>query len=224
MRIPLNRNLIEPRRAFLAKSGWLLAGLTTPASVGRADSVNRQADGSIDLGLERSFVLIELRWFGEQMLPVLLTPPPLVPGSANPKDERATFPQWQAAVRRLMRGVLRNDDKAYPLLDPKEFTPLYAPLCAEFACLVKQPQRPLFAVGGRRIVWDIHLRSCSPHLAAVTKEMSLANNNFAAIGPLLKRPVVQADAWRNRVVAISLFAVLFHKVQVLRGFMEHRRS
>src|SRR5450759_97063 len=137
MRIAFNRNLIETRRNFLAKSGLVLAGLTTPASIGRAESVSPQADGPINLGLERSFVHIELKWFGEQMLPVLLAPPPLVPETGKLKDERAALRQWQAAVRRLMRGVLHNDDKAYPLLDPKEFMPLYAPHCAEFACLLE---------------------------------------------------------------------------------------
>jgi hypothetical protein len=123
---------METRRNFLAKSGLVLAGLTTPVSICRAESVSRQADGPLDLGLERSFVLMELRWFGEQMLPVLLAPPPLLSETGKQKDERAALGQWQAAVRRLMRGVLRIDE-AYPLLDPKEFTPLYAPLYAEFA-------------------------------------------------------------------------------------------
>ena len=202
----------------------MLAGLTTPASIGRAESVSPQADGPINLGLERSFVHIELKWFGEQMLPVLLAPPRLDPWTGKHRDERATLRQWQAAVRRLMRGVLRSDGKADPLLDVKEFIPLCTAHCAEFACLLEQPRRPLFTVAGWRIIWDIQLRPCNRYLAAVTNEMSLANNHFAAIGPLLKRPAVQADACRNRILAMSLFAVLFHKVQVLRGFMEHRRS
>ena len=122
-----------------------------------------------------------------------------------------------------MRGVLRSDGKAYPLLDPKEFIPLYTPRCAEFAYLLEQPRRPLFAVEGWRIVWDIQLRPCGPYLTEVTKEMSLADNHFAAIGPLLKRPEVQADVWRNRIMAMSLFAVLFHKVQALRGLMDKRQ-
>jgi hypothetical protein len=149
------------------------------------------------------------------MLPVLLARPPLVPGSEKPKDERVALPQWQAGVRRLMRGVVRSDNKAYPLLDPKEF----APPNEEFACLLEQPQRPLFTVESGRILWDIRLRSCSSYLAEVTREMSLANNHFAAIGPLLNRPLAQADAWRNRSMAMNLFAVLFHKVQVLRELM-----
>jgi hypothetical protein len=224
MRTGFDRSLLETRRNFLATSGLVLAGLTTPASACRAQAASRQAYEPIDLGLERSFVHIELKWFGEQMLPVLLATPPLVPGSEKPKDERATLPQWQAAVRRLMRGVLRSDNKAYPLLDPKEFTPLYAPLYAEFAGTLMQPRRPLFTVDVGRIVWDIQLRPCSLYLTEVTKEMSLANNHFAAIGPLLKRRVVQADAWRNRFLAMSLFVVFFHKVQVLRGLMgNHQR-
>jgi hypothetical protein len=202
----------------------VLAGLTAPAYQCQPEAASRQADGPLDLGLERSFVHIELKWFGEQMLPVLLAPVPLVTGAGKPMDERAMLRQWQSAVRILMRGVHRSDDNAYPVLDPKEFMPLYAPFYAEFACLMEQTQQPLFAVEGWRIVWDIQLRSCSPQHATVTREMSLANNHFAAIGPLLKRPLTQADAYRNRFLAMSLFAVFFHKVQVLRRLMKNRQN
>ena len=89
MRPAFDKTFVETRRDFLAQSSLVLAGLTAPASVGRAESISRQVDGPLDLGLERSFVLIELRWFGQQMLPVLLVSPPLVPGSGKPKDEWA---------------------------------------------------------------------------------------------------------------------------------------
>jgi hypothetical protein len=220
---------MESRRSFLRQGGTVLASLTGLHPLCSAEATSPVNDGRVSFIMECSFVLMELRWFGEHFLPVLTAPPrprheagapPLIRFADKLKD-RTTRQQWQAAARGLMRTVPRHSGKDYPPLDPKEFLPLYAASWPGDTSLLDRQRHPPYTVDGWRIAWDIRLGLCGMAIAEPGSRAyalaSLANNHFAAIGPLLRLPDVHGNALQNGFIAEVLFAVLFHKVQVLRG-------
>ena len=157
---------VETRRQFLSRSGALIAGLAGLPFVPPAVAESVEPSGSLNLGLERAFVLFELRLFERHYLPGLHAPFSLAHSDAEPRlcfcqSKEYRLEQWQVATRRLAKAL--TAPHCYTLaLGPDEIRPLFSQPCpdslqkVDHSFMLDVSAHRCFSVAQGRICWHIY--------------------------------------------------------------------
>ena len=157
---------LETRRQFLSRSGALIAGLAGVPLLPPDIAAGDEPLGTLDLGLERAFVLFELHLFETHYLPALHAPFRMQHRDSAPrltfwhgKDGR--LEQWQAATRRLA-AALKSSPHLEPGLEIEEFQTLFIQRCPDtfkelnHSYLLNRPVRRCCSLRQGRIRWHYY--------------------------------------------------------------------